>query len=80
MIFHPNLEYDVHQNLGYDFSSKSRVWMIHQNLEYDFSSKSRVWMIIKIKVWILSRLGMDDHQNLEYDFSSKSRVWMIIKI
>ena len=51
---------DDHQNLEYDFSSKSRVWMYHQNLEYgntigisinleyDFSSKSRVWMIIKI--------------------------------
>ena len=59
-IFHPNLGYGCFiQNLEYDFSSKSRVWMFHQNLEYDFSSKSRVWI---------------DHQNLEYDFSSKSRV------
>ena len=31
---------DDHQNLEYDFSSKSRY--DHQNLEYDFSSKSRV--------------------------------------
>ena len=39
---------DDHQNLEYDFSSKSRVWMNIKNLEYDFSSKSRVWMFIKI--------------------------------
>ena len=48
--FYRNLGYGLssklgmifHQNLEYDFSSKSRVWMFHQNLEYDFSSKSRV--------------------------------------
>ena len=32
---------DDHQNLEYDFSSKSRVWIYHQNLEYDVSSESR---------------------------------------
>ena len=42
---------DDHENLEYDFSSKSRVWMIIQNLEYDFSSKFRVWIF---------------HPNLEY--------------
>ena len=54
---------DFHQNLEYDFSSKSEVMDDHQNI--------RSMIFIQI-------LGMDDHQNLGYDFSSKSRLWIII--
>ena len=56
---------DDHQNLKYDFLSKSRVWMNIKNLEYDFLSKSRVWMNIKIKGMIFyPDLSMDDHPKI----------------